>query len=189
MVFGIDQETLSTSTRCESGEAHPGALVDFSTQEPMMRETSASKLRVQTDPYHTYLFTTTTYRRNSFPPSPHRMRFGQTLDSPTQLFFSPLSPSFPSPLPPPLTRTSAGRKRASTLDRQDPMKRRSPERIEGSCEMKRSTSDPSTEAFLTHMRASLSARQKSKDRNEKSWERHPVFTDEAERGFLDDAPL
>jgi hypothetical protein len=54
------------------------------------------------------------------------------------------------------------------------------------CELRRTTSDPSTERFLTHIRASLEARRSKSGR---TWQTYPVFADEVEKGFLDDAPL
>ncbi|XP_014561741.1 hypothetical protein COCVIDRAFT_85762 [Bipolaris victoriae FI3] len=54
------------------------------------------------------------------------------------------------------------------------------------CELRRTTSDPSTERFLLHIRASLEAR---RSKSGKMWQSYPVFADEVEKGFLDDAPL
>ena len=56
--------------------------------------------------------------------------------------------------------------------------------------LKRATSDPSTDAFLRHVRASLE-RRRSRDTREKGRAvmDYPVFADEYEKGFLDDAPL
>ncbi|KAF1946409.1 hypothetical protein EJ02DRAFT_418521 [Clathrospora elynae] len=51
--------------------------------------------------------------------------------------------------------------------------------------LRRSTSDPSTEAFLTHVRASLEKRASKSVQ----WADYSVFADEIEKGFLDDAPL
>jgi hypothetical protein len=56
------------------------------------------------------------------------------------------------------------------------------------CELRRTPSDPSTEAFLTHVRASLEARKRENKTGER-WRSYPVFADEVEKGFLDDAPL
>jgi hypothetical protein len=55
------------------------------------------------------------------------------------------------------------------------------------CVLKHSSTDPSTAAFLTHIHASLSAREKSKTVHH--WQTYPVFVDEADKGFLSDAPL
>ncbi|KAF2851085.1 hypothetical protein T440DRAFT_67865 [Plenodomus tracheiphilus IPT5] len=61
--------------------------------------------------------------------------------------------------------------------------------------LKRATSDPSTEAFLKHVRASLEKRRSSRDAKGKGKGKgggevdYLVFTDEDEKGFLDDAPL
>jgi hypothetical protein len=56
------------------------------------------------------------------------------------------------------------------------------------CELRRTPSDPSTEAFLIHVRASLEARKRENKTGER-WRSGPVFADEVEKGFLDDAPL
>jgi hypothetical protein len=56
------------------------------------------------------------------------------------------------------------------------------------CELRRTPSDPSTEAFLIHVRASLEARKRENKTGER-WRSYPVFADEVEKGFIDDAPL
>jgi hypothetical protein len=235
MVFGIDQETLRTSTyanfqapvpspptstRTDSGEAHPGHLVDFTSPEysagkpePLQHQqtsaNSAFNLRLDTDVYHAYhaYLASMTQRRNSFPPANeytarriceeiHMLRKLENLNSEAKTFKPNLN----------MNADVNSRKRAWTLEHRDfGNKRRSPtpstysfNRVaptevmdihgSGDSAVQRSASDPSTEAFLTHIRASLSARN-TMAKNPKCWSTYPVFTDEAEKGFLDDAPL
>jgi hypothetical protein len=171
-----------------------------------IEQTSASStfnLRLSTNAYHNYL--ATTHRRKSFPAGEwaarhvreefamlHRL---EKLDSEAKGFV-PFSPSH-------TTSNPSNKKRACASERQDAAKRRSPSpttsptvskerdrkegKTAGDCVLKRSSSDPSTAAFLTHIRASLSAREKSKPVHH--WQTYPVFADEAEKGFLSDAPL
>lgn len=58
----------------------------------------------------------------------------------------------------------------------------------GPRELHRTPSDPSTEAFLKHVRASLDARKKENKMSERG-RSYSIFEDEVEKGFLDDAPL
>jgi hypothetical protein len=231
MVFDIDQETLRTtekitysnfqapvlrkspptSTRRDSGEAHPGHLVDFTSpdyypgeSEPLPQQTktsanSAFNLHLDTNAYHTYL-ASTRHRRNSFPPPSEyaarcireeiaMLQKLETLDTEAKTYNTHFNTN--------MSKDANTRKRAWTLEHRDANKRRSPtpptspttkgeESLDGMTGLKRSSSDPSTEAFLSHIRASLSAR---KTQQGKCWSTYPVFTDEAEKGFLDDAPL
>lgn len=108
--------------------------------------------------------------------------------------------------------SSSGRKRTCTLERRDCASRKTSsestpssatsimsvqERTASTLSMpsvralKWAKSDPSTEAFLKHIRASLE-RRRSKDAKEKGKDvvmEYPVFADEHEKGFLDDTPL
>ncbi|CAO2656398.1 Nn.00g052010.m01.CDS01 [Neocucurbitaria sp. VM-36] len=107
--------------------------------------------------------------------------------------------------------SGGARKRACTLERRDRTRRKSASRSSvGSCstpvsttattpsstmstiscstgKLRRSTSDPCTDAFLAHVRKSVEARKEAAS-HRGGWT-YPVFADEIEKGFLDDAPL
>ncbi|CAA9965879.1 hypothetical protein PTMSG1_09238 [Pyrenophora teres f. maculata] len=184
-IFGPHVDTNATvqlpSTHCDTtGEAHPGQPVDFSTPPPTLvpdwsvaapiiprgDASSDFKLRLNSDAYHDYL--ATTQRRKSFPSTewaPKRVRdevqMIENMDKP--------KPRANTVVQQPTTTTP-------TMEAQ-PLP---------PCDLQRTTSDPCTEAFLTHIRASLEAR---KTKTGTCWQTYPVFADEFERGFLDDAPL
>jgi hypothetical protein len=165
---------LKRARKDSAGEAHPGQLVTFEKEE-------------EKDEYHEFLAGSTMQRRASYPP-----------DTPALYHLPPLSPFFP---------LSTGLKRACT---HPPEKRQCPPtalpvastpvlatttRMEGlggeetgTCMLQRSTSDPSTEAFLAHIRASRSAREKAKTEKQGCGV-YTVFSDEVEKGFLDEKPL
>ncbi|KNG52634.1 hypothetical protein DDE82_001643 [Stemphylium lycopersici] len=213
----VSRSSMS-STRCEGGEAHPGQLVDFtlSPPSPTCLPSAAStpqvptltlsepemsprynnnttlpstevNLRVSADAYHDYL--ATTQRRKSFPAgewAARRVReefnllsrfdgaqhscINEDDEEVDPLDTSATAPAasatiIATPLPPMVNDNS------------------------NKCELRRTTSDPSTERFLTHIRASLEARRNSKSGKSSGWQTYPVFADEGEKGFLDDAPL
>jgi hypothetical protein len=227
MVFGIDQETLRSSTypnfqapvpsppsstRCDSGEAHPGHLVDFTSpdysvsgeSEPLQHQQTKTNsdfnLRLDTDAYHAYL-ASTTQRRKSFPTTSAARRIREeiamlhkldNLDTEAKTFNSSLNMNADANTRKRVRRTlenqDIGNKRQSSTPPSAPTTTEEGsvmEGMNGGSEIHRSSSDPSTQAFLAHIRASLSARQTKT----KYWSTYPVFTDEAEKGFLDDAPL
>ncbi|USP73342.1 hypothetical protein yc1106_00616 [Curvularia clavata] len=200
------QEPLTT-TRCQPQEPHPGQLVDFTRSPPSLpplpapvsapviqlpsprmspklsprlspesNPSSEFNLRLNSDAYHEYL--ATTQRRKSFPVSEWATRR-------VQEEFQMLSK---------LDQLDDGiTKDDDEIDPKDisaiaPFASSSPatEQDSPKCELRRTTSDPSTERFLTHIRASLEARRSKSGR---TWQTYPVFADEDEKGFLDDAPL
>jgi hypothetical protein len=200
------KRTLSTSdTRCDStGEVHPGQLVDFtSTPVPMAPEpilppasthsTPASEfeLRLSSDAYHDYL--ATTQRRRSFPA-------GEWAARRVREEFHMLNKleKLDADIEDPFKKFRESAKRQCTMERTvEPCTRDSTnvikptpitEASKGPCKLHRTPSDPSTEAFLTHVRASLEARRVGNKTGER-WRSYPVFADEVEKGFLDDAPL
>jgi hypothetical protein len=127
--------------------------------------------------YHDYL--ATTERRKSFPNSEratHRVRqeFNmldrlEALDEPnSRKRVCPTLERIPSSTAPSLSPTTP----TSSLH-------------VVSAPLRRTVSDPSTEAFLSHVRASLEARRSKAEK----WTSYPVFADEQENGFLDDRPL
>ena len=186
-IFGADADANATvqlpSTHCDTtGEAHPGQPVDFSTPPPTILPdwtiaapivprgdaSSEFKLRLSSDAYHDYL--ATTQRRKSFPSSEwaakrvrDEFQMIEKLDKPK-----------------PRANTVVEQPTATKVDTPTTQAPLQP------CELRRTTSDPCTEAFLTHVRASLEAR---KTKTGTCWQTYPVFADEFERGFLDDAPL
>lgn len=203
---------LSPSTRCDStGEVHPGQLVDFtSTPVPVAPEqietpapthsTPASEfeLRLSSDAYHDYL--ATSQRRKSFPAGEWAAR--RVREEFQMLQKLEKIEKLEAPVEDPFKRfRESARKRICTVDR----KAKSSETTSTNtvapvptldvstasnvpCELRRTPSDPSTEAFLTHVRASLEARKRENKTGER-WRSYPVFADEVEKGFLDDAPL
>lgn len=191
-------------------EAHPGELVDFAS--PCIPPGDSSfvteyDLCLYSDAYHDYLATST--RRKSFPTgewAARRIRDEvqmlarlENLDTEAEEF-----------APSKIQTASLGRKRACTLERKERTSRKAAPRscasstaaslssssmtdrsfVHGASPLRRSTSDPSTDAFLKHVRASLEARRERQAKiREGAWRDYPVFADESERGFLDDRPL
>ncbi|KAF1843990.1 uncharacterized protein K460DRAFT_379023 [Cucurbitaria berberidis CBS 394.84] len=190
-------------------EAHPGQLVDFASPGYDIRFSPPSplseyKLRMGTKEYHDYL--ATSLRRKSFPSGEettqqqrNEMKMLVRLDK-----LETEAKEFAANKP-----SATGRKRACTLERRDRTRRKSAARSTSSGSnassttitpatmsssstatvgpgtLKRSTSDPSTEKFLGHVRASVEARKLAAA----NWRNYPVFADEVEKGFLSDAPL
>ncbi|KAH6873015.1 hypothetical protein BKA58DRAFT_312559 [Alternaria rosae] len=179
---------LAPSTRCDTtGEMHPGQLVDFtSTPVPTVPEpivapapapapthsspASEFELRLSSDAYHDYL--ATTQRRRSFPAgewAARRVREEfQMLHKLEKLE----------------TKAKTSATTSSNIIAPAPVANAS----NGPCELHRTPSDPSTEAFLKHVRASLDARKKENKMSERG-RSYSIFEDEVEKGFLDDAPL
>ncbi|EUC49675.1 hypothetical protein COCMIDRAFT_1515 [Bipolaris oryzae ATCC 44560] len=205
-----------TTSHTQCSEPHPGQLVDFTQTPPSLppspppvpapamqlppspkqspkllpksNPTNEPSLRLTTDAYHEYL--ATTQRRKSFPAGEWATR---RIREEFQI----------------LTKLDAGLTREEEIESIDPLDTTTTtvtaandisliapfdtpatttQPIENSnCELRRTTSDPSTERFLLHIRASLEAR-RTKSGN-KTWQSYPVFADEVEKGFLDDAPL
>ncbi|KAI2476030.1 hypothetical protein Ptr902_12498 [Pyrenophora tritici-repentis] len=187
-IFGAHVDTNTSvqlpSTHCDTtGEAHPGQPVDFSTPPPTLvpdwsvpapiiprgDASSDFKLRLSSDAYHDYL--ATTQRRKSFPS--------------TEWAAKPVRDEFQmiEKMDKPKPRANTVVEQPTTTKVQTPIMEAQPL---PPCELRRTTSDPCTEAFLTHIRASLEAR---KTKTGTCWQTYPVFADEFERGFLDDAPL
>ncbi|KAH9879950.1 hypothetical protein J1614_001974 [Plenodomus biglobosus] len=197
-----------------SEEVHPGTPVDWGTPS-LPDEDSSYK---SSDTYYPPL--TPEARRRSFPSislpaeRKHSKEVGiiarlAVLDTTTKPFGAPESSSSTTAI---TTTTSSGRKRACTVEFRERTSRKigpesSPSSATSSksmreCEraartgpcvpgLQRATSDPSTEAFLKHVRASLEKR-RTRDAREKGRDvvvDYPVFADEHEKGFLDDAPL
>ncbi|EOA89674.1 uncharacterized protein SETTUDRAFT_183049 [Exserohilum turcica Et28A] len=167
-------------------DPHPGQLVDFSlspaslalhapptpapvpappTMLPLPELSTDFNTRPTTDAYDDYLAatTTTTHRRNSFPAVDWDNAAATTKEL---LEIDPKDTTT-------ITTTTVAPLPAQPLEA-------------SKCELRRTTSDPSTERFLTHIRASLEARRSKSGR---TWQTYPVFADEVEKGFLDDAPL
>jgi len=184
----VQQQHQLPSTHCDTaGQAHPGQPVDFSTPPPTLvpdwtmaapivprgDASSDFKLRLSSDAYHDYL--ATTQRRKSFPSSEWAGK--QVRDEFAMIEkLDKAKPRANTVVEQPTTTTTT-----TTTKVQTPTTASLPP-----CELRRTTSDPCTEAFLTHIRASLEAR---KSKTGTCWQTYPVFADEFERGFLDDAPL
>ncbi|KAG9192415.1 hypothetical protein G6011_11149 [Alternaria panax] len=193
-------------SRCDStGEVHPGQLVDFTSKpvptapEPIVVSVpthssaeSEFELRLSSDAYHDYL--ATSQRRKSFPAgewAARRVRDEFQMLQKLETLENKAEDPFKR------FRESA-RKRICTVERKakasattstnttSPMPNTDPSGVP--CELRRTPSDPSTEAFLIHVRASLEAR-KRENKSGGRWRSYPVFADETEKGFLDDAPL
>ncbi|RMZ70214.1 hypothetical protein GMOD_00000277 [Pyrenophora seminiperda CCB06] len=186
-IFGADVDANTSvqlpSIHCDTaGEAHPGQPVDFSIPPPaslpdwsidapiMPRDDASSefKLRLSSDAYHDYL--ATTQRRKSFPSSEWA---GKRVRDEFQM----------------IEKLDKPKPRANTVVEQVTIPKAQTPTMKTPlqpCELRRTTSDPCTEAFLTHIRASLESR---KSKTGTCWQTYPVFADELERGFLDDAPL
>lgn len=198
--------TAIVLSRCNStGEVHPGQLVDFTSKPvPTMPEPTVApapthsspasefELRLSSDAYHDYL--ATSQRRKSFPAgewAARRVREEFQMLHKLEKLETKIEDPFKR------FRESA-RKRICTVDRKAKLSATtSPNTIAPTpsmdapsvpCELRRTPSDPSTEAFLIHVRASLEARKRENKTGER-WRSGPVFADEVEKGFLDDAPL
>lgn len=204
-----------TTTRSQCEEPHPGQLVDFTQIPPSLppspppapvpamqlpspkqspkllpksNPTNESSLRLTTDAYHEYL--ATTQRRKSFPAgewAARRIReefqilskldAGLTREEEIESI---------DPLDTTTSATTANANDISLIAPFDTTITTQPPLDNSNCELRRTTSDPSTERFLLHIRASLEAR---RSKSGKMWQSYPVFADEVEKGFLDDAPL
>lgn len=204
------ENTPIVLSRCDStGEVHPGQLVDFTSKpvpiapEPIVipapvRRSPASEfeLRLSSDTYHDHL--ATSQRRKSFPAgewAPKRVR-----DEVQMLHKLEKLEKLDTKVEDPFKRfRESARKRICTVERKTKASATTsstttaptPSMANASsvpCELRRTPSDPSTEAFLTHVRASLEARKRENKTGER-WRSYPVFADEVEKGFLDDAPL
>lgn len=142
-------------------------------ESPESNPASEFNLRLNSEAYHEYL--ATTQRRKSFPVSQWATRRVQ--DEFTML--SKLDQLDDGEIDPKDVSAIAPFESFSSPPAQEPLEA-------SKCELRRTTSDPSTERFLTHIRASLEARRSKSGR---TWQTYPVFADENEKGFLDDAPL
>lgn len=190
-----------------AAEVHPGQLVDFSSPEydvdlPVPSPLSEYKLWMGSEAYHDYL--ATTRRRKSFPIGDRATRRvrdeskmlarldkfhaednsamagndateserGYMLERKvhTDCASSMICSSCSSATSPTGSSTRTTSTSVST---------------QASGGLRRTASDPSTEAFLAHIRASLEARKLAAAK----WQDYPVFADEIEKGFLDDEPL
>jgi hypothetical protein len=195
---------LSPSTRCDStGEVHPGQLVDFtSTPAPVApapivappthsNPASEFELRLSSDAYHDYL--ATTQRRKSFPAGEWAAR---RVREEFQMLHK--LEKLDAKIEDPFKKFRESAKRLCTVERKAKSSTTASSNIiaptpvadapNGPCELRRTPSDPSTEAFLTHVRASLEARKKESKAGERG-RSYSIFADEVEKGFLDDAPL
>jgi hypothetical protein len=190
----------TTSYDRSSGEAHPGQPADFmrfsftepedDPHQPQSSPLSEARLGTGAEAYHEYL--ARTQRRKSFPanePSTRRVHEESTMLAKLEVLDTEAKHFTP-------TDGSKGRKRPCAVDRKDRTKRTAPpapvsirmsswSSAPGDPVLRRTSSDPSTEAFLKHVRASVAER---KERDRKMME-YLVFADEVERGFLDERPL
>ncbi|KAI4655677.1 hypothetical protein J4E93_000392 [Alternaria ventricosa] len=200
---------LAPSTRCDStGEVHPGQLVDFSsTPVPVAPEPIAApapvpapthsnpasefELRLSSDTYHDYL--ATTQRRRSFPAGEWAAR---RVREEFQMLHK--LEKLETKVEDPFKKFRESAKRLCTVERKTKTSAITSSNIIAPapvamasnmpCELHRTPSDPSTEAFLKHVRASLDARKKENKMSERG-RSYSIFEDEVEKGFLDDAPL
>ncbi|KAH7401421.1 hypothetical protein BKA66DRAFT_405625, partial [Pyrenochaeta sp. MPI-SDFR-AT-0127] len=163
--------TYPSSGLGTAAEAHPGQLVDFASLRhdvhvPVPSPSSEFQLRMGTEEYHDYLSASS--RRKSFPTgerATRRVRKEHKILA--KLVKADKEANRASP-----TTTTTNSTSTSMSTR-------------GSGGLRRTISDPCAEAFLAHIRASLEARKSAAAR----WQDYPVFTDELEKGFLDDEPL
>jgi hypothetical protein len=161
---------------------------------PKSNPTNESNLRLTTDAYHEYL--ATTQRRKSFPAgewAARRIREEFQILSKLDAGLT-REEEIESIDPLDTTTTTTATNAANDISLIAPFDTTATTTItttqlpieNSNCELRRTTSDPSTERFLLHIRASLEAR---RSKSGKMWQTYPVFADEVEKGFLDDAPL
>ncbi|KAH7558248.1 hypothetical protein BM1_05520 [Bipolaris maydis] len=214
----LDIITPTTTIRSQCEEPHPGQLVDFTQTPPSLppspppapvpamqlpspkqspkllpksNPTKESSLRLTTDAYHEYL--ATTQRRKSFPAGEWAARRIREEFQILSKLDAALTREEEIESIDPLDTTTTATANANDISLIAPFDTTTtnttttqPPLDNSNCELRRTTSDPSTERFLLHIRASLEAR---RSKSGKIWHSYPVFADEVEKGFLDDAPL
>lgn len=200
--------TYPSSGLGTAAEAHPGQLVDFASLRhdvhvPVPSPSSEFQLRMGTEEYHDYLSASS--RRKSFPTGEratrrvrkeHKILAKLVKADKEAKSFTASADTTGGQRDFTLERKEATHHKATSTASSSSSSRASPTTTttnststsmstRGSGGLRRTISDPCAEAFLAHIRASLEARKSAAAR----WQDYPVFTDELEKGFLDDEPL